>query len=126
VRKALVFIVLLCIGAKYGIDYLFSDGFQKYGDTTKKPWTCRANIVIGEFLTVMSHYKSAGQYFRKTVERCPDTPMAEAAAFEYAKALESQGLRRDAVDTYDRYFEKYPTTKRGKLAEKSAAMLRIS
>lgn len=123
-RKVLIIFLLLSIGAKYGIDYLFSDEFQQYGDKTKEPWTCRTNIVIGEFLTVMSHYKSAGYYFKKTVDRCPKTPMCSEAAFEYAQSLESQGLRHDAVEAYDHYAEDYPGTERGVLAEKAANILR--
>ena len=123
-KKALIILVLIGIGAKVGLDYLFSEKFQEYADRTKKPWTCQTNIVIGEFMNVMSHYPQAAYYFRKAADRCPDTPLAEEAEFEYARALDNQGIRADAVHAYEVFLEKYPNSDRAKLANKSIGILR--
>lgn len=123
-RKTVVIVILLVIGMKMGVDYLFSEKFQDYGDKTKKPWTCQTNIYIGEFMNLMSHYKQAAYYFQKAADRCPDTPLAEEADFEYARALDSNGVRSDAVQAYQAFIEKYPNSERAKLASKSIAILR--
>jgi TolA-binding protein len=124
VKKAIVVIFLICAGAKYGVDYFLSEKFQEYGDRTKKPWTCQADICLGEFMTLMSHYHSAGHFFKKAIDRCPDSTYSEDAEFEYAQSLEYQGERANSVAAYDAYAEKYPTTERGRLAAKSAGMMR--
>lgn len=123
-RKALVILILVAVGIKVGLDYLFSDKFQEYGDKTKKPWTCQANVVMGEFMNVMSRYHQASYYFRKAADRCPDTPLAEEAEFEYARALDSLGVRAEAIHAYDVFLEKYPNSERAKLATKSIGILR--
>lgn len=125
-RKAVIIIVFVVVAAKLGVDYLTSDRFQEYGDRTKATWTCEANRILGQFMMMVSHYKQAAYYFSKIAERCPDTLVSEEAEFEYARALESQGLRRDAVDQYEAYAAKYPGTRRGRLAAKSAGILRTS
>jgi len=125
-RKVVLILILIAFGAKYGVDYLFSDEFQAYGDRTKAGWTCQVNYFIGEYFNVLSRYRTSRVYFQKIMERCPETPIAERAHFEFARALENQGLRRDAVVAYEEYATKYAGTKRGRLAGKSADILKSS
>jgi hypothetical protein len=122
-KKAAVIIVLILLGAKCGVDYLFSERFQEYGDRTKATWTCEVNMVLGEFLNIFSRYDEAGTFFKKIADRCPDTPVGEEAEFEYARTLENRGLRSDAIAAYQAFAEKYPATRRGRLAAKAAGIL---
>lgn len=123
-RKFLVLFVLMIVGAKMGVDYLFSEKFQAYGDRTKATWTCEVNLVVGQYCNMMSRYPQARYFFEKIIERCPETPVGIEAEFEIARALENQGLRTDAIGAYERYAEKYPGTRRGRLASKSAGILK--
>jgi outer membrane protein assembly factor BamD (BamD/ComL family) len=123
-KKLLVVVIALAIGAKMGLTYLFSEDFQKYADKTKAPWTCQVTLVLGEFETLMSHYHEAGQYYSRIPPRCPETEICEKAEFEYAQSLESSGNRQSAIAAYEAFAEKYPNTPRGHLATKAAGILK--
>jgi hypothetical protein len=119
-------VALLFFGAKYTMDYLTSEKFQEYGDRTKAPWTCEVNMIIAQFHDVMSHYQAEQNYLQRILDRCPDSPVAEEAAFDIANALEKGGSRVLAIQAYEAYAEKYGGTKRGRLATKAANILKTT
>lgn len=125
-KKAIVIILLLCFGVKYGWDYLFSEKFQEYGDRTKAPWTCSVNNLIGHFMMVVGDYRQANLFFLKTSARCPDSPASEVAEFEIAQCYEKSGEHGAAVAAYKAYTEKYAGTKRGKIAKRALEVLGAS
>ncbi len=119
--------LILIVGVGYGIargaGFILSDGFQKYGDEKKAPWTCQVNNVIGQLYTIMSEYDRAKYFFDHTLTRCPDTSMAELALFKVAYCIEGNGDVRRAAAAYKEYAAKYPGTKRARLALRSSEVL---
>jgi TolA-binding protein len=116
--------VLLLVGSgKYSYDYLKSDQFEQYADRTKEPMTCYAENMIGYMHIVMSHYESGYYRFSHTVNRCPGTPMAEAAEFNMARCLEGMGNNRAACDSYAAFAEKYKHSRRARIAQRASEVL---
>lgn len=105
------------------MDYLGSPKFQEYGDRTKAPWTCQVNNFIGHIHMVMSHYDLAMPYFQKTAMRCPKTSMAEVAEFEIAECFSKNQKNADAYVAYKTFAEKYPGTKRARIAARAAQIV---
>jgi TolA-binding protein len=126
VRNFLILVVLIVVGVKMSVDYFFSPDFQEYANRTKAPWTCTAENVAGQMNMVMSHYRAAQQLFSHTIARCPDTPMAEEAEFENARALEGMGFAHDASVAYSAFIEKHPTSPRARTADRAVEMLHAS
>jgi hypothetical protein len=126
VRKLLVGSLLLFLGLKYGYGFLVSDKFQVYGDRTKAPWTCHVNNALGELDILLSRYKPAQEVFEKTVARCPDTSMAEDAAYKVARCLEGQGRMGEAMQAFLNFVEKYPNSKRARIAQRAAQIIKAS
>ena len=122
-QKLILGSILLFASVKYGFGFLTSDKFQAYGDRTRAPWTCRVNNLLGEFETMLSRYDKAQVLFEKTLARCPETPMAEHAAFRTAKCLQDRGRLPEARNAYLRYAETYPDTRRAKMALHTAQYL---
>lgn len=125
-RKIILASIAIFLGAKYGYGYLMSEKFQAYGDRTKAPWTCHVNGAIGEFEILLSNYSEALEVFQRTIARCPDTPMAESAAFKTARCLDDLGRMNEALWAYVAYAEKYPGTERSRIALRAAQIIRAS
>ena len=123
-RQFIVAVALIATVLKFGVDYLFSEKFQDYGDKVKAPWTCQVNLALGGYLNMLSRYEEAEYYFRKVVERCPESDMAERGSFEAARCLENRGMRQDAAVAYEDFAAKYAGTRRARLAQKAASLLR--
>ncbi len=122
-RNFLIGLILVFVGGKYGADYLVSPKFQEFGDRTKAPWTCQVNNFIGNMDMVMSQYEEALPFFQKTSARCPKTNMAEAADFEIAECLSKMNNNSAAYAAYKSFLEKYPGSKRAKIAARAAQII---
>ena len=108
------------------MNYILSDKFQAYADKSKAPWTCQVNMVLAQQLILLSRYEQAEKYLLKISPRGPKTEVAEKADFEYAHCLENRGQRSASVAAYEAFAEKYPESRRARLAIKAAGMLRTS
>lgn len=115
--------ILLIFGFKYGVTYLTSEDFQRYGDENKAQWTCRVNNLMGQFYVTMSHYDDALKVFTPVLKRCPKTPMAEEATFRIAICLEETGRRAEAAEVYRRYAAAYKGTERARVAARAAEII---
>jgi TolA-binding protein len=73
---------------------------------------------------MMSNYDEAEEYFTHTAKRCGKHPTAEEAEFEIARCAEGGGEHARAVQLYTEFAEKYPSSKRARLAAQAADMLR--
>jgi len=124
--RFLAFALFIVVGVKSGMDYLASDRFQVYADRTKAPWTCRMDFVAGQYLTIMSRYDQSAKVFKRISARCPGTEIGERSDFEYAHSLETGGKRAEAIDAYGKFLEKYPGSRRAKLAHRSVDILKTS
>ena len=125
-RNFFIFLILVVAGVKYGTHYLLSDDFQEYANRTKAPWTCKFENVVGHLHMVMSDYDAAREHFDHTIKRCPDSPQMEEAMFERARCVEAMGDVRSAVALYNEFAEKYPGTKRARIALRAADMIRVN
>jgi TolA-binding protein len=121
--KYLIAGLLILFGLKFGLNYITSEEFQKYGDNGNKPWTCTANNLLGEYYIMMSDYKRAYDYFQRSMKRCPKTKMAETAEFNAAESLEKMGHRAEAHVAYKTFAEKYPGSKHARVARNAADLL---
>lgn len=122
--RFLVILVVIVVAFNRGFNYLLSDDFQAYADQSKAIWTCEVTYVLGQYNELLSRYQRAGFYFQKVIARCPDTPVCEQAEFAYATALQSMGRRRDAGNAFHAFAEKYPGSRRSRVARKAADLLR--
>lgn len=111
-----------------GLNFVFSDKFQKYGDTNKAQWTCYVNNFAGNLYIVMSKYDEAYDLFDKSVKRCPDKPLVEEARFQMAKCLEFMGRPSEAVVAYEQYANDYKdiNPKRARLATRSIQAINLT
>lgn len=123
-RNLIIGSVLFFLGIKYGLGYLGSEKFQEYGDRSKAPWTCRANIILGELDILLSRYAEAQPLFERVLDRCPETSVAETAEFRVAQCLEKNKRLGAARNAYEQYAEKYPNTERARIAQRAAQILR--
>jgi uncharacterized protein HemY len=118
--KYLVTVAVIILGIKYGISYLESDDFQRYGDEQHAEWTCHVNNLLGQLYLTMSHYDQAMGFFLPVMKRCPKTPMSEEAMFRVAICLEQSGHRAEAANVYTQYALTYKGTERAKIATRAA------
>jgi TolA-binding protein len=72
---------------------------------------------------VMSNYELAMPYFQKTAARCPKSSMGEEAEFEIAECLSKNQNNVDAYVAYKAFAEKYPGSKRAKIAARAAQLV---
>ena len=114
---------MLVVGVKFGADYLLSDKFEDYANQTKEPMTCQFENTLGYLHMMMSEYKKGYYRFSHTIDRCPDTPVAETAEFNLARCLEGMGERDNAVRAYDAFAKKYPNSDRAKIAYRASGTL---
>jgi outer membrane protein assembly factor BamD (BamD/ComL family) len=73
---------------------------------------------------MMSRYDDAARVLGRVSRRCPGTEVAEKADFERAHSLEVGGKRSDAAQAYGTFIEKYPNSRRIKLATRSYDLLK--
>jgi TolA-binding protein len=125
-RNFFIGLILLIVAVKYGATYMLSDGFQEYANRTKAPWTCQFENSMGHLEMLMSDYKTAEIYFTHTLNRCKDPEMTQVAEFEMARAAEGLGQIPEATRRYMEFAEKYPKTKRAKIATRAADLIRIN
>jgi TolA-binding protein len=122
-KKALVIVLLIGFGIKYGLSYLESDKFQQFADEQKAPWTCQVNNLVGNFYVTMSAWETALKFFKPVLKRCEKTDYAEEAEFKIARCLEGLGRRAEAIMKYRQYAEKYKNSRRAQIARNSADIL---
>ena len=111
-RRYVLSVILLLLGLKYGIDFLLSEDFQKYGDKKKAQWTCHVNNFLGGIYEISSEYRQSVGLYDRVLNRCPDTPMAERAMFFKAYCLENLNQPREAMDAYIQYRDTFPNGQR--------------
>ena len=107
-RKFLLTAILLFLGIRYGLKYITSEDFQKYGDREKAQWTCRVNNALGGLYQIGSEYRLAHDLFNRVLTRCPNSPMAEEALFQKASCLENMNDPQQALAVYQEYRETFP------------------
>ncbi len=122
-RKYLLFFILLFVGLKFGIGYLFSEKFHTYADTTKAPWTCQLTNLMGDTLQILDKPQEAQRYYQRVVARCPKTPMAEKAAYGVAQSWGYMGRTDFAVNAYTNFIEEYKDSPR--VADAQRAITRM-
>ncbi len=125
-RKFLLTAILLFLGIRYGVTFLISEDFQKYGDREKAQWTCHVNNVLGGLCQIGSKYQRAFQFFDRVATRCPETPMAEKALFQKAACLESLGQPLQALAVYQEYTEKYPNGENFRLSHRAVDRIKLA
>lgn len=123
-RKFVLLAVLLILGIKAGSDYLFSEKFQAWADGSKASWTCTFNNFVGRMHVVMSNYEAAYGYLERGARRCPSGATAEVAEFEMALCLEQMARRNEAANAYASFIEKYPNSKKVKVAQRAMQIIR--
>ncbi len=123
-KKYFLTIIAVVLAVKYGFEYISSDDFQKYGDEKKAGWTCYVNNILGNLDIVMSEYRDAYKLFERVTVRCPETDMEAEASFKMAECLAGSGYNAQAAVAYEQYAEKHPTTRRARLAIRSASILK--
>lgn len=121
--RYIIYGALLIFGLKYGLTYLGSEEFQRYGDEHQAQWTCRVNNLMGQLNITMSRYDEALRWFTPVLKRCPKTSMSEEALFRIAVCLENSGRRAEAMETYKKFAETYKGTPRARTALKAADFL---
>jgi len=109
-RNFLISLAVIILGIKFGIDYLVSEDFQKYGDRTKAPWTCQTDIIIGKFYYLMDSEKEAQKFYSQVLTRCPNTPMAEKAEFEMAECFDQMDRWPEALAGYEKFIVNHATS----------------
>lgn len=122
-RKFVIVVIVLVVGVKYGVGFIFSEDFQIYANKSKEPWTCVLENVIGQMCIVMSRYDDAQVYFSHTVARCPESSMGEDAEFAIAQSLEKKGYVRQATQAYDAFAAKHPRSRHTRMAIRASQML---
>ena len=122
-RKFILFGIFLLFSAQYGLDYLLSKDFQKYADSTKAPWTCYVNATFGNFYMTLSRYDRAMEFYGPISSRCPKTSVAESADFKIATCLENLARRQDAYAAYAQFVERYPKSKRARIATRAMEII---
>ncbi len=125
-RKYVLFFLFIIFAAKYGYDYLLSEGFQQYGDRENAQWTCTVTNILGDFYLTTSDYKLAQSLYSRVMKRCPKTPMDEKATFRYATCLEKTSSWTDAGVYYQKYVENFPHGKNARVAAEALDRINFS
>lgn len=123
-RRFVLLFILAALGIKTGLDYILSDKFQDWADQKKPPWTCKFNNALGGLFVTASEYKRAHELYRRSAERCPETPMAETAEFELARCLEEMGHRAEAGVAYENFLSKYKDSEKTKVAQRALQIIK--
>ncbi len=122
-RRALIFLVLFGIGAKYGIEYLLSPKFTAWADQSKQTWTCEFDNSLAHFHVVMSKYDEAIERFQYAAQRCDKTSRGATATFGIAQCVEKKGDLRQALNMYQAFLEKYPTSEHAHTAMRALQVI---
>jgi hypothetical protein len=124
-RRTVLFIILIVVAGKYGLDYILSADFQNYGDRTKAQWTCQVNNVMGGLYEVGSEYQKALNLYERTIKRCPQTPLAENAMFHRAACMEV-AIPGAAMGAYQEYLDAFPDGEKRASALRSIDRIRLA
>ncbi len=121
--KFLLTVGVLYAGGKYGVGYMLSSDFEVYADRTKAPWTCHLENMYGNLHYMRDDFDKAIMRYSHTLNRCPESEMAQDAEFEIARCLEAKKDKVAAYQAYVEFTKKYPGTHKAKIADKAAEIL---